>query len=97
VSYVKDNKIVVLEEIASEFDMRTEDAIQRMTVLEENGAISGVFDDRGKFIFVSPDEMTAVAAFITRRGRVSIAELAREATKLLNLEAAAASAGPVML
>jgi DDRGK domain-containing protein 1 len=89
VSYVKRSKIVVLEELAAEFELKTEDAIQRLTALEENGTLTGVFDDRGKFIYVSPAEMRDVADFITRRGRVSIAELAAESAKLLHLEDAA--------
>jgi DDRGK domain-containing protein 1 len=89
ISYIKHNKIVVLEELAAEFDLKTEEAILRLNALEENGTLSGVFDDRGKFIFVSPEEMKAVADFIARRGRVSITELAAESTKLLHLEDAA--------
>lgn len=91
VTYIKTNKIVVLEELGAEFGLKTEDAIQRLTTLEENGTLSGVFDDRGKFIYVSEDEMAAVAQFISRRGRVSISELAAESTKLLNLDTASAS------
>lgn len=37
------------------------------------GRISGVMDDRGKFIYISPEEMKAVADYIKRLGRVSIA------------------------
>jgi DDRGK domain-containing protein 1 len=89
ISYIKHNKIVVLEELAAEFGLKTEDAILRLNGLEEGGTVTGVFDDRGKFIYVSPEEMKAVADFITRRGRVSIAELAAESSKLLHLEDAA--------
>lgn len=88
ISYVKENKIVVLEELAAEFGLKTEDGIQRLTALEENGTISGVFDDRGKFIYVTPQEMNAVAEYINRRGRVSISELATESTRLLHLDTA---------
>lgn len=91
ITYIKDNKIVVIEELAAEFNLKTEHAIQRLKQLEEDGTITGVFDDRGKFIFVSEEEMKEVAQFITRRGRVSIAELASESTKLLHLENVAAA------
>lgn len=88
--YVKQAKIVVLEELAGEFSLRTEEAIQRLSALEEAGTLSGFFDDRGKFIHVSVEEMEAVAQFIRKRGRVSIPELAAESTSLLQLDAAAA-------
>jgi len=45
----------------------------------------GVVDDRGKFIYISPDELEAVAKFVKQRGRVSIAELAESSNKLINL------------
>jgi hypothetical protein len=47
--------------------------------------LSGVVDDRGKFIYISPDELEAVAKFVKQRGRVSIAELAESSNKLINL------------
>jgi hypothetical protein len=42
-------------------------------------------DDRGKFIFISRDEMAEVAAFINRKGRVAIAELARKSSDFVKL------------
>lgn len=50
------------------------------------GRISGVMDDRGKFIFISPDEMKAVADYIRRLGRVSIAHLASKSNEFIDLE-----------
>uniref|UniRef100_A0A670YVQ2 DDRGK domain containing 1 n=1 Tax=Pseudonaja textilis TaxID=8673 RepID=A0A670YVQ2_PSETE len=47
---------------------------------------AGVIDDRGKFIYITPQELTAVAEFIRRRGRVSITELAQESNSLINLQ-----------
>lgn len=49
------------------------------------GKITGVVDDRGKFIYVTPDEMAAVADFINRKGRVSQADLAAESNRLVDL------------
>lgn len=46
---------------------------------------AGVIDDRGKFIYITPEELNAVADFIRQRGRVSIAELARASNTLINL------------
>ena len=39
-------------------------------------AAVGVVARRGKFIFISEEEMGAVAGYIKKKGRVSIAELA---------------------
>ena len=48
--------------------------------------MSGVVDDRGKFIFISDLELQAVANFIKQRGRVSIAELVSSSNRLINLQ-----------
>ena len=53
-------KVVVLEELAGEFGMKTQDAIDRVTKLEAMSRITGVIDDRGKFVFITPEEMTKV-------------------------------------
>ena len=58
-----------------------------MTTLVEEGQLSGVLDDRGKFIFITPEEYEAVAKFIKQRGRVSITELAESSNCLINLHA----------
>jgi hypothetical protein len=46
-------------------------------------SISGVLDDRGKFIHVTEEELQAVAKFIKQRGRVSLAELAENSNSLI--------------
>lgn len=84
--YVETEKVVVLENLAAEFDLRTEDVVDRLTRLEENGTLTGFFDDRGKFIYVSLDEMKEVAKLIRKRGRISIQDLATESSKILRLD-----------
>lgn len=43
-------------------------------------------DDRGKFIYISQEEMRAVADFIKRTGRVSIAHLAQKSNEFVDLQ-----------
>ena len=40
---------------------------------------------RGKFIYISPEELEAVAKFIKQQGRVSISDLALNSNKLISL------------
>lgn len=47
---------------------------------------SGVMDDRGKFIYISEDELKAVAKFIRQRGRISISDLADSSNSLIKLQ-----------
>lgn len=49
----------------------------------------GVLDDRGKFIFISTEELQKVADFVRKRGRVSLRELADSSGSLISLQAEA--------
>ncbi|VDD87410.1 unnamed protein product [Enterobius vermicularis] len=80
-------KVVNMDELAAHFNLRTEDALNRLHYFLENGMLTGVTDDRGKFIYITEDELHAVAKFINQRGRVSLAELVQYSNKLINLEA----------
>ncbi|PWA16736.1 DDRGK domain-containing protein 1-like [Gambusia affinis] len=85
IEYIQTSKVVLLEDLASHFGMRTQDAIARLQDLLAEGALTGVIDDRGKFIFITPEELDSVAQFIKQRGRVSITELAQASNSLINL------------
>lgn len=56
----------------------------------------GVIDDRGKFIYITPEEMAAVAQYIKQRGRVSIAELAQASNSLINLQPDSQTVAPTV-
>lgn len=85
IKYIKDTKVVLLEDIASHFGLRTQQAIDRVQDLLKDELITGVIDDRGKFIYISEDELKGIADFIKQRGRVSIAEVAKASNSLVNL------------
>ncbi|KAG1931682.1 DDRGK domain-containing protein 1-like [Pimephales promelas] len=85
IQYVKKSKVVLLEDLASHFGLRTQDAIARLQDLIADGSLTGVIDDRGKFIYITLEELSAVAQFIKQRGRVSISELAQASNTLINL------------
>ncbi|KAM7169007.1 DDRGK domain-containing protein 1 isoform 1-T1 [Macrochelys suwanniensis] len=94
INYIKNAKVVLLEDLASHLGLRTQDAINRVQDLMADGTLTGVIDDRGKFIYITPEEMTAVAQFIKQRGRVSIAELAQASNSLINLQPESRAATP---
>ncbi|XP_076650315.1 DDRGK domain containing 1 [Halictus rubicundus] len=85
VQYIKDNKVVVLEDLAAIFNLKAASVVDRINELQSNGNLTGVIDDRGKFIYISPNEFEAVAKFVKQRGRVSITELAENSNRLINL------------
>jgi len=84
-SVVKERKVVLLEDLASEFSMKTVEVMEFLDRLETEGKLTGVSDDRGKYIYITREELEKVAAFIKRRGRVSIEDIARESNKLIDL------------
>lgn len=55
-------------------------------VLRVTDRLSGVMDDRGKFIYISTEEMKAVAEYIRKQGRVSISHLANNSNQFIDLE-----------
>uniref|UniRef100_G1T3Q2 DDRGK domain-containing protein 1 n=1 Tax=Oryctolagus cuniculus TaxID=9986 RepID=G1T3Q2_RABIT len=83
VNYIKQSKVVLLEDLASQVGLRTQDTINRIQDLLAEGTLTGVIDDRGKFIYITPEELAAVANFIRQRGRVSITELAQASNSLI--------------
>lgn len=86
VEYIKKHKCVPLEDLSAEFKLRTQECINRITSLESMGRLSGVMDDRGKYIYLSQEEMKAVADYIKREGRVSISHLASKSNQFIDLE-----------
>ncbi|XP_035750941.1 DDRGK domain-containing protein 1 isoform X2 [Egretta garzetta] len=89
-------KVIQLEDLASHLGLRTQDAINRIQDLMADGILTGVIDDRGKFIYITPEEMAAVAQYIKQRGRVSIAELAQASNSLINLQPDSRAVAPTV-
>lgn len=85
VDYIQANKVVVLEDLATHFKLKTQAVIDRITELQADGTLTGVIDDQGKFIYISESELNEVCEFIKQRGRVSITELVESSNKLINL------------
>ncbi|KAI5639487.1 DDRGK domain-containing protein [Phthorimaea operculella] len=85
IEYIKAQKVVLLEDLAAHFKLKTQAAIDRIQDLQTSGELTGVIDDRGKFIYISQGELESVAKFIKQRGRVSITELAECSNDLINL------------
>ncbi|CAA7405618.1 unnamed protein product [Spirodela intermedia] len=86
VEYIKKQKCIPLEDLAAEFKLRTQECINRITSLESMGRLSGVMDDRGKYIYISPEEMKAVSDYIKSMGRVSISHLASKSNQFIDLD-----------
>jgi hypothetical protein len=62
--------------------------VKRIKSLELSGLLTGVIDDRGKYIYISPQEIENVALFIEKRGRIGITDLVAQSNTLINLKGA---------
>lgn len=67
--------MTVLEDLAAEFLLTATETVERVTLLEALGRITGVVDDRGKFIYITTEEMKKVADFINSKGRCNIKDI----------------------
>lgn len=85
IEHIECKKVVAMEDLAAYFEMRPQDVLKRVEDLLMMERISGVIDDRGKFICITKKEMDEVAKFMRRRGRVNVADLAAESNKLIDL------------
>lgn len=95
ITYIQENKVVVLEDLATQFKLKTQAVISRITDLQESGTLTGVIDDQGKFIYISDKELADIGSFIQQRGRVSITELAESSNNLINLKPSASAVASV--
>jgi len=86
IDYVKATKVILLEDLASHFNLKVQEVIDRLEHLQECGRLTGVMDDRGKFIYISQEELENVAKFIRRQGRISIADLAESSNTLIKMQ-----------
>lgn len=86
INFIKKNKVSPLEDIAAKFNLRTTDVVNRIKSLESSKRLTGLLDDRGKYIYITVEEMDAVAKFIQEKGRVTISDLISESNRLITLE-----------
>ena len=53
IDFIKLRKVIMLEELAAEFNMQTNAVVKKIEKLEKSDRLTGITDDRGKFIHVT--------------------------------------------
>uniref|UniRef100_A0AC35TIN8 DDRGK domain-containing protein 1 n=1 Tax=Rhabditophanes sp. KR3021 TaxID=114890 RepID=A0AC35TIN8_9BILA len=86
IEFIKEVKVINLDELGSKFNLSVSDVSSRLNTFIEDKSISGVIDDRGKFIYITEAEWTSVAQFINNRGRVSLQEIIDSSNCLISLK-----------
>jgi len=85
VEYIKLRKVVMLDDLCAEFRLSTKDVVDRINRMLESKKLSGIIDDRGKFIYITDDEFKAVLNLVKRRGRISRTDLVMECNRLIKM------------
>jgi len=73
----KQKRFLTLEEISNKFDVNTKEARTSIQELVSNGTLTGIFDDQGKFIYITEDELDQLASQLNERGRFEATTVAR--------------------
>jgi len=60
VSYIRENKIVDIETLSARFNLKPDQVISRLQSLEAANHLFGVIDDRGRYFFISSNEIDAI-------------------------------------
>ncbi|GAB5368821.1 hypothetical protein AAMO2058_001352600 [Amorphochlora amoebiformis] len=90
VDYIKKYKVVVLDDLATEFEMKTKSVVERITDMEKVGSLSGIMDESGgKYIYITEQEMKKVVDYMMSKGRVSIDDIVDQSNKLIDLQGTA--------
>ena len=76
----------MLEDLACEFNIATKDVVRKIESLLESGRLTGITDDRGKFIHVTREEFQGVAEYIRGKGRVSKSDLLQNSNRIVRME-----------
>lgn len=48
-----------MDELGSHFNLKTDQAVDRLKYFMDSGELTGIVDDRGKFIYITPEELQA--------------------------------------
>ena len=75
----------MLEDVAAEFKMLTKEVVAKIEQLERDGLLTGITDDRGKYIHITPAEFDQISDYISSCGRVNRQDLFKEANKLVRM------------
>lgn len=78
-----DGHVLVLQSAARDLKVSVEELVNTIEAMTRDGTVDGVFDDRGKYVFIAPQHFPLLAQFMRQRGRVSVQEFTRECNRVI--------------
>lgn len=79
-------KVVELEDLAVNFGIPNKSVIQRIRDLEADDVLTGILDDRGKYIYIEKEEIESLLNCVEKKGKFTKSEMISEFSKLVRLE-----------
>ena len=84
--YIKLRKVVSLEDLGGYFKLTSNEVVDKLTDLEMVGKITGIIDDRGKYIYLTDKEILSIEKLIINRGRISKQDMIAQCNKIIRFE-----------
>lgn len=75
--------VLILQTAARDLRVSVEELVSTIEQLSQADKVHGVFDDRGKYVFIAPEQFPLLAQFVRLRGRVSVEEFTRECNRII--------------
>lgn len=84
VEHAREKKVVSIDSLAEQFQRPSDQVCKRIQELVDSSRLTGVVD-KDRFIYITPEEMAAVAKSILDRKEVSLCDLAKSTGSLIKL------------
>jgi len=75
IDLLSSQRVTRLDQVASTFQLDMNEVVSRIQLLLKDNRLCGILDDRGKFIFLTLEQMKWMADTIQLEGRLSIVKL----------------------
>ena len=83
--YLTTRKLTLLEDASHKFSLTTKDLVEKIKKLEQQDRVSGVFDERGKYLFIEKKEWDSVRNYISAKGRLKKSDMMTECAKIIKI------------
>ena len=73
-----------MQELAADFKLPAKDVIARIRELDQEGRLTGIIDDKGRYVYLSMDELRTLAGLMKSRGRIGLRDFVLETNRLVD-------------
>uniref|UniRef100_A0A6G3MM16 DDRGK domain-containing protein 1 n=1 Tax=Henneguya salminicola TaxID=69463 RepID=A0A6G3MM16_HENSL len=81
----QEQRVVECEALASRFEISSDQVVKRIQTLLDEKEIQGFMDDRGKFVFITDEDLRNISQHIVNKGRCSLNDLSKNFGAILKM------------